>query len=73
MGKLDAKVALLFGGAPRQGRSHAVRPASEGAQIIVCDIAERVEFVPSSPEHYDKQPRTALWRSCRDPTPWTRI
>ena len=46
MGKLDGKVALITGGARGQGRSHAVRLASEGAQIIVCDIAEQVDSVP---------------------------
>ena len=46
MGKLHGKVALITGGARGQGRSHAIRLASEGAQIIVCDIAEQVESVP---------------------------
>ena len=46
MGKLDGKVALITGGARGQGRSHAVRLASEGAEIIVCDIAEQVDSVP---------------------------
>ncbi|TPG32488.1 mycofactocin-coupled SDR family oxidoreductase [Mycolicibacterium hodleri] len=46
MGKLDGKVALITGGARGQGRSHAVRLAAEGAQIIICDIAEQVESVP---------------------------
>lgn len=46
MGKLDGKVALVTGGARGQGRSHAIRMAEEGAQIIVCDIADQVPSVP---------------------------
>jgi NAD(P)-dependent dehydrogenase (short-subunit alcohol dehydrogenase family) len=46
MGKLDGKVALITGGARGQGRSHAVRLAEEGAQIIICDIASQIDTVP---------------------------
>ena len=46
MGRLDGKVALITGGARGQGRSHAVRLAEDGAQIIVCDIARQIESVP---------------------------
>lgn len=35
---LDSKVALITGAARGQGRSHAVRLASEGADIIALDI-----------------------------------
>ena len=37
MGKLDGKVALITGAARGQGRSHAVKLASEGADIIAID------------------------------------
>jgi (+)-trans-carveol dehydrogenase len=37
MGRLDGKVAFITGGARGQGRSHAVRLAQEGADIIVVD------------------------------------
>jgi SDR family mycofactocin-dependent oxidoreductase len=38
MGRLDGKVAFITGVARGQGRSHAVRLASEGAHIIGIDI-----------------------------------
>jgi SDR family mycofactocin-dependent oxidoreductase len=38
MGRLDGKVAFITGVARGQGRSHAVRLASEGADIIGVDI-----------------------------------
>jgi NAD(P)-dependent dehydrogenase (short-subunit alcohol dehydrogenase family) len=38
MGQLDGKVALITGAARGQGRSHALRLAGEGADIIAVDI-----------------------------------
>jgi SDR family mycofactocin-dependent oxidoreductase len=38
MGRLDGKVAFITGAARGQGRSHAMRLASEGADVIICDI-----------------------------------
>jgi NAD(P)-dependent dehydrogenase (short-subunit alcohol dehydrogenase family) len=38
MAKLDGKVALITGAARGQGRSHAVRLAEEGADIVAIDI-----------------------------------
>jgi SDR family mycofactocin-dependent oxidoreductase len=38
MGKLDGKVAFITGAARGQGRSHAVRLAEEGADIIAIDL-----------------------------------
>lgn len=43
MGRLDGKVAFITGVARGQGRSHAVRLAQEGADIIGVDIAEQVQ------------------------------
>lgn len=45
MGRLDGKVALVTGAARGQGRSHAVRLAEEGAEIVAIDICEQVETV----------------------------
>jgi SDR family mycofactocin-dependent oxidoreductase len=38
VGRLDGKVAFITGAARGQGRSHAMRLASEGADVIICDI-----------------------------------
>src|SRR3954463_13156283 len=46
MGKLDGKVAVITGGGRGQGRSHAVRLAREGADVVICDITEQVGSVP---------------------------
>ena len=42
MGRLDNRVAFVTGAARGQGRSHAVRLASEGADIIAVDICAPV-------------------------------
>jgi SDR family mycofactocin-dependent oxidoreductase len=42
MAKLEGKVAFITGGARGQGRSHAVRLAAEGADIIVVDICSNI-------------------------------
>jgi (+)-trans-carveol dehydrogenase len=46
MGRLDGKIAFVTGAARGQGRSHAVRLASEGADIIGLDVCTQVETVP---------------------------
>jgi (+)-trans-carveol dehydrogenase len=44
MGLVDGKVALVTGAGRGQGRSHAVRLASEGADVIAVDIcADKLE------------------------------
>jgi (+)-trans-carveol dehydrogenase len=45
MGRLDGKVALITGAARGQGRSHAVRLAEEGADIVALDIGQQIETV----------------------------
>ncbi|GAA1839947.1 mycofactocin-coupled SDR family oxidoreductase [Pseudonocardia ailaonensis] len=42
MGKLTGKVAVITGAARGQGRSHALRLASEGADIIALDVCEDI-------------------------------
>jgi SDR family mycofactocin-dependent oxidoreductase len=46
MGKLDGKVAFITGAARGQGRSHAVRLAADGADIIAIDICAQIKTVP---------------------------
>lgn len=43
MGRVDGKVAFITGAARGQGRSHAIRLAEEGADIIAIDICEPVK------------------------------
>jgi SDR family mycofactocin-dependent oxidoreductase len=43
MGRVQDKVVLVTGGARGQGRSHAVRLAEEGADIILFDICHDIE------------------------------
>lgn len=46
MARFDGRVALISGAARGQGRSHAVRLAQEGADIIAFDLCAQVESVP---------------------------
>ncbi len=45
MGRVQDKVVLITGAARGQGRSHAVRLAGEGADIIALDISTNVDSV----------------------------
>jgi len=45
-GRVAGKVAFITGAARGQGRSHAIRLASEGADIIAVDICRQVDSVP---------------------------
>jgi SDR family mycofactocin-dependent oxidoreductase len=52
-GRLEGKVALVSGAARGQGRSHAVRMAQEGADIIAFDVCQQlptVGYKMSTPE-----------------------
>ena len=52
-GRVDGKVAFITGAARGQGRSHAVRLAQEGADVIAIDICGPIEntvYPPSTPE-----------------------
>jgi (+)-trans-carveol dehydrogenase len=46
MGRVEGKVALITGAARGQGRSHAVRLAEEGADIVGIDLPGAVSTVP---------------------------
>jgi SDR family mycofactocin-dependent oxidoreductase len=45
-GRVQGKVAFITGAARSQGRSHAIRLAQEGADIIAVDICEDVPGIP---------------------------
>jgi len=45
MGRVSNKVAFVTGAARGQGRSHALRLAEEGADIIAIDLAEEIDTV----------------------------
>src|SRR5256884_9815463 len=54
MGRVDGKVAFITGAARGQGRSHAVRLAQEGADIIAIDICKPIsrksQIPPATPD-----------------------
>jgi (+)-trans-carveol dehydrogenase len=45
-GRVEGKVAFITGAARGQGRSHAIRLAEEGADIIAVDLCDQVASVP---------------------------
>jgi SDR family mycofactocin-dependent oxidoreductase len=56
-GQLEGKVAFITGAARGQGRSHAVRFAEEGADIIALDLCEQIDSVGyalATPEDLDE-------------------
>jgi SDR family mycofactocin-dependent oxidoreductase len=60
MGRLESKVAFVTGAARGQGRSHCVRLAEEGADIIAVDVCEALPGVPypaSTPEDFEETVR----------------
>ena len=60
-GRLEGKVAFITGVARGQGRTHAVRLASEGADIIGLDLAapvlDAVPYDPATPEDLEETRR----------------
>ena len=46
MQRVEGKVAFITGAARGQGRSHAVRLAQEGADIIAVDVCHGYDTVP---------------------------
>jgi SDR family mycofactocin-dependent oxidoreductase len=55
--QFDGKVAFITGAARGQGRSHAVRFAEEGADIIAFDLCEQIDSVAypmATPEDLDE-------------------
>ncbi|SEP10319.1 mycofactocin-coupled SDR family oxidoreductase [Trujillonella endophytica] len=60
-GRLEGKVAFITGAARGQGRSHAVRLAEEGADIIAVDacgpVPENTVIPPATPEDLEETVR----------------
>jgi SDR family mycofactocin-dependent oxidoreductase len=59
-GKLEGKVAFITGAARGQGRSHAIKLASEGADIIAVDLCNQitsVQYAMSTPEDLEETVR----------------
>jgi (+)-trans-carveol dehydrogenase len=57
MGRVEGKVAFITGAARGQGRSHAIRLAEEGADIIAVDLCGQIDSVPypmATPEDLDQ-------------------
>src|SRR6476646_25001 len=48
-GRVEGKVAFITGAARGQGRSHAVRLAQEGADIIAIDVCRKIEDTTATP------------------------
>jgi SDR family mycofactocin-dependent oxidoreductase len=59
-GRLEGKVAFITGAARGQGRAHAVKLASEGADIIAIDLAGDIPLVP-----YDSSSQSDLEETVR--------
>jgi len=47
-GRVEGKVAFITGAARGQGRSHAIRLAAEGADIIAVDVCADMPGMPYS-------------------------
>jgi SDR family mycofactocin-dependent oxidoreductase len=59
MGRLDGKVAFITGAARGQGRSHAIRLAEEGADIIAVDLCDEVGSAPYEMGTWEELEETA--------------
>ncbi|WP_099024421.1 mycofactocin-coupled SDR family oxidoreductase [Mycolicibacterium palauense] len=60
MGRVEGKVAFITGAARGQGRSHAVRLAEEGADIIAVDICQDIDsigYAMATPEDLEETAR----------------
>lgn len=56
-GRMEGKVVFVTGAARGQGRSHAIRLAEEGADIIACDICAQIDsnlYPLATPEDLDE-------------------
>ena len=76
MGRVQDKVVLVTGGARGQGRSHAVKLAEEGADVILFDICHDIEtneyplatrMISKKPVLKSRRPAARLHRRGRRP------
>jgi SDR family mycofactocin-dependent oxidoreductase len=58
--RMDGKVAFVTGAARGQGRSHAVRLAHEGADIVAVDICRKFEASPADGATSEDLDETAI-------------
>ena len=68
-GRVEGKVAFITGAARGQGRSHAIRLAADGADIIAVDLCEAV---PSVNRFYPGARRWSARRRCSGTADHTR-
>jgi (+)-trans-carveol dehydrogenase len=54
-GRVEGKVAFITGAARGQGRSHAVRLAQEGADIIAIDVCKAFDGSPAPVKNLDRR------------------
>lgn len=59
--QFEGKVAFITGAARGQGRSHAVRFAEEGADIIAIDLCEQIDSVAYSMATRKTSTRPSIW------------
>jgi SDR family mycofactocin-dependent oxidoreductase len=59
MGRVDGKVALITGAARGQGRSHALRLAEEGADVVAIDVCAGIRNVRYPASTKDQLEETA--------------
>ena len=62
MGRVQGKVAFVTGAARGQGRSHAIRLAEEGADIIAVDLCGPIDSV----DHYAPSTREDLEQTVKE-------
>ena len=59
MGLLDGKVGFVTGAGHGQGRTHAVRMAQEGADVVICDICAPIPQVENPMATFEELEETA--------------
>jgi len=59
MGLLEGKVGFVTGAGHGQGRTHAVRMAKEGADVVLCDICEPIAQVENPMATFEELEETA--------------